>query len=450
MRAVRLILLLLLVVATPLLARDVPTIATVSPSSIYVMSGEWFVTLEGSHYLPSAGATVIFSGPGGTYSLSPSTATDSRMVVWVPLSILLTPGNYSVKVRVPNGAGTLDSNSTTLHVIADSVFLQVPLQVLVEATSLKGGIGNFEVIATSFFGGATSVECSHRSGEVFPFDVTKVDCKAYDEFGGSASESFEILVADTTPPSITVPRELTVFGKPDGSSVKYEVTAADVVDGDVTVKCSPESGSLFRVGTTTVTCTSADRFKNVGKSSFRVHVGDDDNPALIVPIAVVAEATSREGAIVSYEATATDSAGKPADVRCDPKAGSNFLMGLTTVKCTAFGPTGKSITEAFDVSVVDSTAPELFLPREVTEQAPDPDGAVVSYSAAAKDSVDGETFVDCYPKSGSLFAPGVTTVHCSSIDKAENKATGSFDVTVLPWFDDTVYARRSGSSPKNR
>lgn len=442
MRSVRLLLCSLVLVATPLLARDVPTIASLSPGSIYMMSGEWFLTIDGTHYLPFAGDTVVYSGPAGTISLFPNAVTDTRMVVWVPFAVLLNPGDYTVKVRVPNGTGTLDSNAMTLHVIGNSVVLHVPPLLLVEATSLKGGIGTFEVTATSFFGGPTYVECSHRSGELFPFDVTKVDCRATDDFGGSAGDSFEIRVADTTPPAINVPRDLTAFGRPDGSIVKYDASATDIVDGPVSVKCSPESGSLFPVGTTKVTCTSSDRFKNAGTATFRVHVGDDDTPALIVPPSVAAEAASRDGANVSYDVTATNASGKPADVRCDPPSGSLFVMGVSTVKCTAFGPTGKTISEAFDVTVADTTAPQLSLPRDFTLQSTRPEGMVVTYSATARDAVDGEAFVDCSPASGSFFAPGDTVVSCSSTDKARNRSTGTFTVSVF-YFDDTVYWRRT-------
>jgi hypothetical protein len=432
-----------------MLARDVPTIASLSPSSVFVNSGEWFLTIDGTHYLPAAGVTVIFDGPAGRISLFPNASTDSRMVVWIPFPVLLYPGDYSVNVRVPDGAGYLDSNAMTLQVIGNNIVLHVPAGLLVEAASLKGAVATFDVTATSFFGGQTFVECSRRSGDLYPLDVTKVDCKATDDFGGSAGDSFEIRVADTTPPEILVPRDLTAFGKPDGTFVKYDVRATDVVDPEVFARCSPESGSLFRVGTTTVSCTSVDRFKNVGTSTFRVHVGDDETPALIVPPSVVAEALSLEGSIVSYDATATDSFGKPADVRCDPKSGSLFPMKVTTVKCTAFGPNGKTIDEAFDVRVADTTAPALSLPRDFEVQAPNPEGAFVSYSAGAKDGIDGEIFADCSPASGSLFAAGVTIVNCSSTDKAGNRASGSFAVNVLPFFDDTVYSR-PGSSPKGK
>jgi large repetitive protein len=166
-----------------------------------------------------------------------------------------------------------------------------------------------------------------------------------------------------------------------------------------------------------------------------VHVGDDETPALIVPLPVFAEATGRDGALVKYDVRAVTSKGEAADVRCDPPAGSQFIMGVTPVKCTAFGPNGKTISEIFNVTVADTTPPDLALPRDVREQALSPEGAKVTFSAYGKDAIDGETLAACFPASGDLFAPGTTTVHCASADASKNEATGTFEVTVIPWFD---------------
>jgi hypothetical protein len=150
---------------------------------------------------------------------------------------------------------------------------------------------------------------------------------------------------------------------------------------------------------------------------------------------------------VSWQATAAGANGAPADIRCDPFQGSLFILGTTSVKCTGFGPTGQSISEVFDVQVVDRTAPRLALPRDFSVQAPDANGALAQYSATATDAVDGEAFVSCYPASGTLFAAGNTTVNCSSADKAGNQGSGSFVVTVLPWVDDTDYMKIDEPAP---
>ena len=76
-------------------------------------------------------------------------------------------------------------------------------------------------------------------------------------------------------------------------------------------------------------------------------------------------------------------------------------------------------------------------------QAPTLDGAIVSYDASAKDTVEGATDVVCYPASGSLFAPGQTTVNCSTSDKSRNTSSGTFVVTVISPIDDGEYLGRA-------
>ena len=53
--------------------------------------------------------------------------------------------------------------------------------------------------------------------------------------------------------------------------VRYSPKAQDAVDGPVSVKCKPGSGSLFKVGRTTrVTCSAEDTSANIATASFTV------------------------------------------------------------------------------------------------------------------------------------------------------------------------------------
>ncbi len=52
----------------------------------------------------------------------------------------------------------------------------------------------------------------------------------------------------------------------------YSATAYDAVDGTISVICSPASGSMFSVGTTTVNCTASDAAGNMASKSFTVTV----------------------------------------------------------------------------------------------------------------------------------------------------------------------------------
>jgi hypothetical protein len=94
--------------------------------------------------------------------------------------------------------------------------------------------------------------------------------------------------------------------------------------------------------------------------------------------------------------------------------------------------TGNDATTSFTVTVVDTTAPLITVPDDITVTATGPGGAAVSYSATALDAVDGLTAADCSPASGSVFPIGTTSVTCAATDAAGNGATpAGFSVTVI-------------------
>jgi hypothetical protein len=78
---------------------------------------------------------------------------------------------------------------------------------------------------------------------------------------------------DNVPPVLNVPSTITVPATaPDGAVVAYTATATDNEDPSPVVTCSPASGSMFPIGTTTVTCKSSDASGNVSQASFLVKV----------------------------------------------------------------------------------------------------------------------------------------------------------------------------------
>jgi len=80
-------------------------------------------------------------------------------------------------------------------------------------------------------------------------------------------------VVDTTPPVITVPADLVVqTPNSGGATITFTTSAIDYVDGVVPTTNNPASGSLFPVGTTTVTTTATDAAGNIGSGTFTVTV----------------------------------------------------------------------------------------------------------------------------------------------------------------------------------
>ena len=112
-----------------------------------------------------------------------------------------------------------------------------------------------------------------------------------------------------------------------------------------------------------------------------------------------------------------------------PASGDLFQIGLTTVECSATDVAGNTGTAGFGVTVVDTTAPALHLPADITMEATGPE-TLVDFSVTAVDAVTPDPTVTCTPMSGSGFTVGAHTVHCEATDTVGNTSTGDFSVTI--------------------
>lgn len=158
---------------------------------------------------------------------------------------------------------------------------------------------------------------------------------------------------------------------------------------------------------------------------------DPSPPVLELPDGRLAEATGPDGAAVTYEAKARDNFDGPIVPECIPISGAMFALGTTTVMCTASDSSGNRATQAFTVTVQDTTSAVLEGPGNVVAEATEPSGAVVVYEVTATDAVDPSPDVECSPRSGSTFPLGPTLVTCSATDQSGNRATPlSLTVTV--------------------
>ncbi len=134
-------------------------------------------------------------------------------------------------------------------------------------------------------------------------------------------------------------------------------TATDNVDGDVSVSCLPASGSVFRLGTTTVTCTAQDFAGNSSTLSFTVTVVDDGDPVVTVPANMTVTAPTSAGTAVTFTASASDAIDPRPQVTCAPPSGSTFAVGTRTVSCTATDASGNSASRTFTVTVTVAPPP---------------------------------------------------------------------------------------------
>jgi RNA polymerase sigma factor (sigma-70 family) len=161
--------------------------------------------------------------------------------------------------------------------------LALPSALTVEATGARGAAVDFQATAKDSVDGSVVASCSPSSGAAFPLGPTAVRCSARDASGNRVTGSFRVTVVDTTAPVLTLPADRTVRAtSPRGAAVTYTATAADAVDGPVTVGCTPASGSVFPVGSATVTCAARDSRGNEATGRFTVTVTPFPQPDLVV------------------------------------------------------------------------------------------------------------------------------------------------------------------------
>jgi hypothetical protein len=150
--------------------------------------------------------------------------------------------------------------------------ITVPADMTVEAQNFSGATVTYTATAVDDHGEPVEVTCAPPSGSVFGFGTTTVTCTAT-AHGETSTKRFKVTVVDTRPPSITVPASLERTARArSGKAVSYNASATDVVDGAVTVACTPASGATFPVGTTAVTCTAVDRRGNASSAGFTVRI----------------------------------------------------------------------------------------------------------------------------------------------------------------------------------
>jgi hypothetical protein len=108
--------------------------------------------------------------------------------------------------------------------------------------------------------------------------------KVIDTFGQYDEDTATISVVDTTPPTVTAPRDLTAeCAGSAGTPVDMgQATATDICDASPDI--SDDAPQLFKLGTTTVTWSATDDSKNVGRATQKVNIVDTTPPDLTVQL----------------------------------------------------------------------------------------------------------------------------------------------------------------------
>jgi hypothetical protein len=239
-----------------------------------------------------------------------------------------------------NGIGGQASRPATLTVVpARDVLpvLTVPAtDVVAEATSAAGAPVTFTATAVDNIPHSPAVTCLPASGSTFPLGRTTVGCTTTDAAGNVATGSFDVVVQDNAPPTLTVPVSPMVVPatSPGGGLATWSATAVDAVDGPRDVTCTPGLGELLPFGTSTVTCEAEDSRGNLVQRQFDAVVRDITAPVISGSLDISVISTAASGAAVDLPVTVHDDVDGNPTLTCSPPSGV-FPVGDTPVSCTA-------------------------------------------------------------------------------------------------------------------
>jgi len=156
-----------------------------------------------------------------------------------------------------------------------------PGDTTLECTGEDGAVLEYTVMAMDACDDTLEVICDPESGSTFPSGTTTVTCTATDASGNVSECSFDVIVEDTTPPTIVCPGDTTLECTGEGGAVlEYTIEASDLCDSDPVVESDFPSGSTFPLGETLVTCTATDAAGNTAQCSFTVKVEDTTPPTI--------------------------------------------------------------------------------------------------------------------------------------------------------------------------
>src|SRR5215212_10094984 len=240
----------------------------------------------------------------------------------------------------------------------------------------------------------------------------------------------------------------------DGTAKAVGVTT-DPAGLGVEVTYNGSNAAPTQPGTYAVVATVVDaNYQGTGSGTLTIVEAPNTAPVLTLPSDIVVEATSANGAVVNFDATAADAEDGPLGVMFSKQPGTVFALGTTTVTATAQDSKGLTATGTFNVTVRDTKAPVIrsltASPATITQN----NGKMVpvTITASVADAVDATPTTRIIGVTGSENVTGdwqitgdltlqvrarrsgktsrVYTITVESRDDAGNASTKTVTVTV--------------------
>ena len=297
-----------------------------------------------------------------------------------------------------------------------------PTDLVIEATGSLTSVELGEAIAMDENGIQLLV---NNAPTLFPLGSSTIIWTAIDNSGNSASAIQQVSIVDTTPPTIYSVPDITAEAiVPYDNIIELQEPSADDLLGVISI--TNDAPEFFPVGDTIVTWTATDVGGNKASIEQKITITDTTFPIIEIPEDIVIEATSLvQNEVYLGETTATDN-GEITSITND--APDVFPLGETTVTWTVIDSSNNFSSLTQLITVVDTTAPEILAPADITLESNSTDENTVNFvSAAASDIQD----VTIYLDAPDVFPLGETTVIWTAVDGSGNSAITTQVVTIV-------------------
>jgi sugar lactone lactonase YvrE len=361
-----------------------------------------------------------------TVSLGDATATDHIEVASItndaPAAFQL--GETLVTWTATDSSGnsaTATQKITVVDTTAPTIE-SLPL-ITVEATNKDQNYVELGTIVATDLVGISSI--TNDAPEVFPFGLTTITWTVQDKAGNSVNATQQVSVIDTTAPSIVAPDNLTIeAASSDNNTV--DLGNAIAADGVEVASITNDAPAAFQLGETLVTWTATDSSGNSATATQKITVVDTTAPTIESLPLITVEATSLDANTVSLVTPkAQDSVSNVIVTNDAPEV---FPFGDTIITWTATDQAGNFVTTAQQVSVIDTTAPILTVPADITVDAVSIVTAISIGEASATDVTDLSPVIT--NDAPFAFTLGENIVTWTTTDKLGNSLSMIQKVTV--------------------
>jgi len=371
-------------------------------------NGGAFISLDGSesYDLDKDKLTYAWTGPFNTL-YEKTTSTD------------LGVGTHTVSLKVsdPSGASSTDSMIVSVNDTVSPSVIAEP-SVIIEATSIAGA--KYSVNYNASDNCELSSILISPSPEYYPLGITNVTVTAIDSAGLMATDNTIIDVRDTTAPTIVAPANIVK----EATDIKTSVALGTAITNDIfSTNLTNNAPPVFAVGNTIVKWTATDANGNSSSANQIVTISDSTKPLLTIPPDITLEATSINMNVDIGTASVDDI----FPVTINNNAPVTFQLGNTNVNWTATDVNGNSTSKQQLISILDSTAPDLTVPANISIEATGISTAVDIGEAVASDLYE----VNITNNAQDYYSLGNTVIIWTAVDKNGNSTISTQTVTVV-------------------